>query len=194
MSFHWWFLKHYFVYRVKYRWFLLLLSFTSFAYICVPTTESYTVLFVPHIVCVLSPSSTYKYVSEFIWGYAYVYYIMSPVFTVWLNTMSKHLHRIFLRLFWETYRSLVLLALCRGQIVKNKKQNIIKVDVSSNKLTYLCIGWWWRWNTYNMRDTRYIVGFQCWNANICKRRKTQQQEEPAVLNAINKIVFLKSSM
>ena len=75
-----------------------------------------------------------------------------------------------------------------------KKHNIIKVDVSSNELTYLYIGWWWRRNTYNMRDKQYSVGFGCWNANICKRHKTQQQEEPSVLNAINKIVFFKSSV
>ena len=36
--------------------------------------------------------------------------------------------------------------------------------------------------------------FGCWNENICKIRKTQQQEEPEVLDAINKIVSLKSSM
>ena len=30
--------------------------------------------------------------------------------------------------------------------------------------------------------------------NVCKRRKNQQREVPAVLDAINKIAFVKSSM
>ena len=45
-----------------------------------------------------------------------------------------------------------------------------------------------------MRDKQYSVGFDFWNANICKRSKTQYQEEPEVLDAINKIALLKSSM
>ena len=42
-----------------------------------------------------------------------------------------------------------------------------------------------------MRDKQYSVGFGSWNANICIRRKTQQKEEPAVLDAINKTAFKK---
>ena len=34
----------------------------------------------------------------------------------------------------------IFFTLCSGQTVINKKHNIIKVDVFSNKLTYLCIG------------------------------------------------------
>ena len=45
-----------------------------------------------------------------------------------------------------------------------------------------------------MRDKRYFVGFDCCNANVCKRRKNQQREEPEVLDAINKISVVKSSM
>ena len=37
-----------------------------------------------------------------------------------------------------------------------------------------------------MRDNQYGVGLRFFNANVCKRRKTLQQEEPAVLGAINK--------
>ena len=40
-----------------------------------------------------------------------------------------------------------------------------------------------------MRDKKYSVGFDCWNKNICKRRKTQQLEEAAVLDAIKNCVF-----
>ena len=40
-----------------------------------------------------------------------------------------------------------------------------------------------------MRDKQYSVLFGCWNKNICKRRKTQQQEKPAVLDAIKNSVF-----
>ena len=42
-----------------------------------------------------------------------------------------------------------------------------------------------------MRDKQCSIGFGYWNANICKRHKTQHQEEPAVLDAINKIAFFK---
>ena len=55
-------------------------------------------------------------------------------------------------------------------------------------LAYLCIGSWWRRNTYNIRNKQYGVGFGCWTANICKIRKTQHQEEPAVLDGIKKSV------
>ena len=79
-----------------------------------------------------------------------------------------------------------------GSHGKNKKHNIIKVDVSSNKITYLCICWWWRRNTYNVKDKQYSVWLVCLNANICKIRKTKQKEEPEVLDAINKIVFLNN--
>ena len=47
---------------------------------------------------------------------------------------------------------------------------------------------------YNVRDKKYGVGFRCCNTNVCKRRKNQQREGPAVLNAINKIALVKSSM
>ena len=40
-----------------------------------------------------------------------------------------------------------------------------------------------------MRDKKYSLEFGFWNANICKRRKTQQQEEPAVLDTIKNFVF-----
>ena len=45
-----------------------------------------------------------------------------------------------------------------------------------------------------MRDKQYVVGFGRCNTNVCKRRKNQQCEEPAVLDAINKIALVKSSM
>ena len=45
-----------------------------------------------------------------------------------------------------------------------------------------------------MRDKQYGVGLGCCNANVYKRRKTQQQEEPEILDAINKIALVKSSM
>ena len=45
-----------------------------------------------------------------------------------------------------------------------------------------------------MRDKQYGVGFGRCNANLCKKRKNQQREEPAVLDAINKISLVKSSM
>ena len=49
-------------------------------------------------------------------------------------------------------------------------------------------------DTEHMRDKQYSVGFGCWDANICKRHKTQQQEEPAGIDAINKIEVVKSLM
>ena len=45
-----------------------------------------------------------------------------------------------------------------------------------------------------MRDKQYSVGCGCWNENIYKIRKIQQQEEPAVLDAINKTALVKLSM
>ena len=45
-----------------------------------------------------------------------------------------------------------------------------------------------------MRDNQYGVGFGHCNANVCKRRKNQQREEPAVLDTINKLALVKSSM
>ena len=39
---------------------------------------------------------------------------------------------------------------------------------------------------YNVRDKQYGVGFGHCNANVCNRRKHQQCEEPAVLDAIKK--------
>ena len=45
-----------------------------------------------------------------------------------------------------------------------------------------------------MRDNKYGVGFRFFNANVRKRRKTLQQEEPAVLGAINKIALVNQSM
>ena len=39
-----------------------------------------------------------------------------------------------------------------------------------------------------MSDKQYSVGFGCCNGNVCKRHKTQQQEEPAVLDAIKNCV------
>ena len=47
---------------------------------------------------------------------------------------------------------------------------------------------------YYVRDKRYGVGFGRWNLNVCKKRKNKQREEPAVLNTINKIELVKSSM
>ena len=41
-----------------------------------------------------------------------------------------------------------------------------------------------------MRDKQYGVGLCCCNTNLCKRSKTQQQEEPVVLDAIKKIVSI----
>ena len=45
-----------------------------------------------------------------------------------------------------------------------------------------------------MRGQQYSVGCGCCNKNVCKRRKTQQKEEPAILDTINKIELVKSSM
>ena len=120
----------------------------------------------------------------------YVSFLMNKV----NDTVPKEpMIDMFLKTIWEKYGANVL-TLCKGLTLKNREHNIIKVDISSNKLTYLCISWWWRRNTYNMRDNQYSVGLGCSNANVCKRSKTQQQEEPVVLDAINKIVSLKSSM
>ena len=47
---------------------------------------------------------------------------------------------------------------------------------------------------YNVWYKHESVGFGCCNANICKICKTQKQEEPEVLDAINKIMLVKSSM
>ena len=133
-------------------------------------------MIVPHIVCILSPSSTSTKVSAINQEYICFYFIVFPVYylltltqrqkhllcyhilsntmgkhcifainkhkgkwhyidylintilfiasstpgstesyTVLLsdpNTVSKHLHRTFLRLFWVTYRLLVLMSLC----------------------------------------------------------------------------------
>ena len=88
----------------------------------------------------------------------------------------------------------IFLTLCYGQTVINREHSIIKVDVFSINRTYLLIGWWWIQNTYTVRDKQYSVWFGCWNTNICKIRKTQQQEYPSVLNAINKLALVKSSM
>ena len=72
----------------------MLLSFTSFAYIYVPTTESYTVLLVHQIVCVTYPSSTYTWVSAVNIGYIYFYYIVFPVlYCLNPKQCQKHLHR-----------------------------------------------------------------------------------------------------
>ena len=46
----------------------------------------------------------------------------------------------------------------------------------------------------DVRDKKYGSGFGRCNANVRKRRKSQQREEPAVLDAINKIALVKSSM
>ena len=85
----------------------------------------------------------------------------------------------------------IFLTLCQGQTVKNREHSIIKVYVSLINCTYLCIGSLWRKNTYNVRNNQYSVGFGCWNENICKIHKTQQQEEPAILDVINKIALKK---
>ena len=47
---------------------------------------------------------------------------------------------------------------------------------------------------YNVRDNQYGIVFGHCNANVCKRRKNHQREEPALLDTINKIVLVKSSM
>ena len=56
------------------------------------------------------------------------------------------------------------------------------------------MGCLWRRNTYIVRDKQYSVGLGCSNANVCKIHRTQQQEEPSILDAINKIALVKSSM
>ena len=45
-----------------------------------------------------------------------------------------------------------------------------------------------------MRDKKYSVGFGCSNANVCKRHRTQQQEEPKIIDVINKIALVKLLM
>ena len=47
---------------------------------------------------------------------------------------------------------------------------------------------------YNARENKYGAGFGRCNANVCKRRKNQQREVPEVLDEINKIELVKSSM
>ena len=84
----------------------------------------------------------------------------------------------------------MFLTLCQGQTLINRKHNIINVDPFLINCTHLCNSYGWRRNTYNVREQQNSVGFGCWNSNICKRRKTEQQEEPAVLDAINTIALL----
>ena len=40
-----------------------------------------------------------------------------------------------------------------------------------------------------MRYKQYNVGFGRCNANVCKRHKNKQREEPAVLDGINNVYF-----
>ena len=69
----------------------LAVQLTFFAYICVPTTESYTVSIFSHIVCVQSPSSTLSNVSAFYQEYINVYYIVFPVYhRLTLTQCQKH--------------------------------------------------------------------------------------------------------
>ena len=44
----------------------------------------------------------------------------------------------------------------------------------------------------NVREYRNSVGFGCSKAKMRKRNKTNQKEEPEVLDAINTTAFLKS--
>ena len=47
---------------------------------------------------------------------------------------------------------------------------------------------------YNLRDKQYGLVFRRCNTNLFKRHKNQQREEPAVLDVINKMALVKSSM
>ena len=69
-----------------------------------------------------SPSSKNTWVSEIIWGYTYLYfYIVYPVVYRLTLTQCQNICTIFHRLFWETYQSLVLLALCHQHHFSREK-------------------------------------------------------------------------
>ena len=56
------------------------------------------------------------------------------------DTVPKEpIFNMFLKTIKEKYGANVL-KLCQGQTIINREHKIIKVDESSNKLTYLCIG------------------------------------------------------
>ena len=75
--------------------------------------------------CICSLSIINLYIGK--WFYSRIHLLLLYCVTCLLlsdpNTLSKHVHRIFLRLFWETYRSLVLLALCH-RIHSSRKKHI----------------------------------------------------------------------